>query len=115
MKKKEYVINFNNLKKLDFYFSKKNTRKLDQEIEYIINKIFVDLHKEKYFFKCLLAPYLQTRLIRNLYVTFFSFKNLKKKHKKIIIKNSHTSLDIILSYYKFKLPKIELITTMTFI
>ena len=58
-----------------------------------------------YFFKCLLAPYLETRLIRNLYVTYFSFKNLKKKFKKIIIKNSHTSLDIILSHYKLKLPK----------
>ena len=105
MKKKENFINFNKLKKIDFFFSKKNTRKLDQEIEYIIDKIFVNLHKEKYFFKCLLAPYLETRLLRNLYVTFFSFRNLKKKYKKIIIKNSHTSLDIILSHYKLKVPK----------
>ena len=79
MKKKEYVINFNNLKKIDFYFSKKNKQKLDQEIEYVMSKIFDNLYKEKYFFKCLLSPYLETRLIRNLYVTYFSFQNLKKK------------------------------------
>ena len=40
MRKKECVINFNNLKKLDFYFFKKNTRKLDQEID-LLNELIL--------------------------------------------------------------------------
>jgi hypothetical protein len=94
----ELIIDSNYLRKLDEHCIIGNKEQCEEEIELIVSNLWNGVGECEEWIWPFYTSYLQTNLLRPLYIYYFSLKHLKKKYNKIIIQDSTVIIDIIADY-----------------
>jgi hypothetical protein len=99
------IIDYKFLFKMDENFKIKNIEKCETEIESIVFNLWKNIHHHEKVLKPAFVTFLQTNILRSLYICYFSMLELIQKYDDIHIQNSTIILDIVANYLKIELPK----------
>jgi hypothetical protein len=94
------IIDYNFLFEMDSYCQIDDVEKYEIEIESIVSDLWINTGVIEPAF----TTYLQTNLLRPLYVCYFSMVRLTQKYDVIIIKHTTTLLDIVANNFHINLP-----------
>ena len=99
------IIDHNYLRKLDEHCVIGNKEQCEDEIELIVSNLWNGVGECGEWIWPFYTSYLQTNLLRPLYIDYFSLIHLKQKYKKIIIQDSTVIIDIIADYLGLEVEK----------
>lgn len=92
-----FYLTLENIYELDQFFDVDNPDRLDEEIENIVSTLWINTGSEESLLKPFFSTFLQSNLLRPLYIYYFALKELQKIYPNIVIKASNSLLDIVAS------------------
>jgi hypothetical protein len=89
---------------MDKFFKVEDINQYEDEIENIVSSLWFNLGDYQKYMQPSFVSFLQTNLLRPIYIYYFSMKELIKQYDEIIIKDSTTLLDIVANHFMIDLP-----------
>ena len=90
-----FYINYETLFELDTFFKIPDPDQMDEEIEDIVGSLWDGIGAQEELLKPFFTIFLQSNLLRPLYIYYFSLKAIKQEYGRIVINASHLPLDIV--------------------
>lgn len=103
-KPKLEINTLDDLLSVDENFQFDNVNLFEKEVKTIVDSLWSSLSYEEKFIKPFFLYQLQTKLLTQLYISYFSLLNISKK-KNITIKASHTIFDLVANYLEINLDE----------
>lgn len=99
------IIDYAFLLDLDKFFQIEEINKYEDEIENIVSRLWLNLGDSENYMRPAFGTFLQTNLLRPIYICYFSMKELTRQFDEIVINNSTTLLDIVAKHFNINLPE----------
>ncbi len=88
-------INYSNLRDIDSYLHVDDPDRLDDEIEEIVANLWKDIGSCEELLSPFFSSYLQTNLLRPLYIHYLALRELKCLHNKVLVNASTVVIDVV--------------------
>jgi len=98
-----YEINYENIRDIDSYLHVDDPDQYDHEIEDVLARLWTGTGRGQEFLRPIFTIYLQSELLRSLYIHYLALRELGSQYDRVVINASTVILDIVAEYLGFEL------------